>query len=71
MRCATVAPPSRAYEFTETDDGAIGNVADGDLAGEGNEVVLAHGKDFNVAHNNHLVVILAEQRIVDHAYVFT
>lgn len=51
-------------KLAETQDLLVGQVADGHLAVEGDQVVFTHGEHFDVLHHHHLVVVLVEHRIV-------
>ena len=42
---------------------------DSNLADEWNQVMFTHGKEFDVFHNHHLLVVLVEDRIVQHFYI--
>lgn len=53
-------------ELAESEDELVGDVADRDLAGERDEVVLAEREDVNVTDDDHLLVVLGEDGIVDH-----
>lgn len=35
------------------------------LAGEGHEVMFTEGEDINVANNDHFIVVLWEDRVID------
>lgn len=54
-----------ADELGEAEDLAVRDVADVDLAHEGDHVVLTHGEKVNVTNNDHFISILLKDRIVD------
>ena len=39
-----------------------------DLPDERNKVVFTHGEHFDVSHNDHLIMVLVEDGIVQHVY---
>lgn len=52
-------------QLADANHRVAGDVPDMHLAREGDQVVLAHGKDLNVLDNHHLVVALLEDGPVD------
>ncbi len=50
-----------AWDFAEPHDGSVGDVPDMRLSEEGQEVVFAHGVDFDVLHHYNLFVVFVEQ----------
>lgn len=57
---------SDTSELAESENELVGNVADRDLAGEGDKMVLAEREDVDVTDDDHLLVVLSEHGIVDH-----
>jgi len=55
-------------QLGESEDLLVRQVADGDFAVEGDEVVFAHGEHLDVLHHDHLVVVLVEHRVVQHVF---
>lgn len=52
-------------KLAESEDELVGDVANRDLAGEGDKVVLAEREDVDVTDDDHLLVVLGEDGVVD------
>lgn len=52
-------------ELAQSENKLVRDVADRDLAGERNKMVLAEREDVDVTDNDHLLVILGEDSVVD------
>lgn len=55
-------------ELAESENKLVRDVADRDLAGERNKMVLAEREDVDITDNDHLLVVLGEDGVVDNVH---
>jgi hypothetical protein len=60
-----------ASNLAQADDSVFGKIADVDFSEKWHQVMLAHGKDINILHNNHFFVILGKNGVVQNIWQST